>query len=278
MVEKQFFESIIRHVDKNNTEFIVIDDASPRKNDLEKLLLRVSQKGKLDMRIIYNKTNHGYPYNVNQGVDVASNNYVALATSDIFIPQGAIASMCSVLDQYPDVAVVGPTVNRTINRGYRAQAITTFNITAFSDEEYAKIENIAQRQREKPRVILDVNWVVGYFMIVRRNPFIEIGGADLRYGVGYGEETDFEVRLRRAGYRLAIDRNAFIFHGHPEKMQSYLGASMNTIPKEAAKAAVKNNLYFMKKNKLQTFLMFYDWTFRKKFKTIDGGYVKGGLE
>jgi GT2 family glycosyltransferase len=269
ITEHQFLNSLSRNSDRERTEIIVVDDASPKSSDLEKLLKKFRLKHGLNITILRNDVNMGFPYNVNLGMSAARHDYVAMSNNDIYIPRGTIDSMLSVLDTHPNIAAVGPAVNRTINKGYKGQVVISFNTTSFDEREFKKIEDIAITQRALPRTIFDVDWLVGYFMMLRKSAFKDVGGMDVKYGLGYGEEVDLCFRLKKLGYDLAVDRNAFLFHGHPEKMKSFLGASMNTVPFNAAKIAIKNNIYFTRKNGLLAQLsLFYNWNLRKTFKNI----------
>ena len=61
----------------------------------------------------------------------------------------------------------------------------------------------------------DVDHLPGGNMSFRRSVFDRIGGFDVSYGgPGLGEETDFCLRARRAGFRLIFEPRASIDHLH----------------------------------------------------------------
>ena len=61
----------------------------------------------------------------------------------------------------------------------------------------------------------DVEHLPGGNMSFRRRVFEQVGGFDVRFGgAAMGEETDFCLRARRAGFRLVFDPRASIEHLH----------------------------------------------------------------
>ncbi len=60
--------------------------------------------------------------------------------------------------------------------------------------------------------IHDVASVLGAAMAVRADTWCELGGLDEAFWPGYYEETDFCFRARRAGWRVAVARDAVVTH------------------------------------------------------------------
>lgn len=60
---------------------------------------------------------------------------------------------------------------------------------------------------------IDVDWVVGAFMLVRRAAFEEVRGFDERYRL-YFEDVDFCVRLWSAGWTVRLDPTVVVRHEH----------------------------------------------------------------
>ncbi len=70
---------------------------------------------------------------------------------------------------------------------------------------------------------VDVDWVVGACVVLRRSAFEQIGGFDERYFL-YFEDVDLGVRLAAAGYRVRFDPTVLAFHEHAAASRSRLTA------------------------------------------------------
>jgi hypothetical protein len=58
----------------------------------------------------------------------------------------------------------------------------------------------------------EVDYCSGAFLLIRRDLFEKLGRLDDAYAPAYYEETDFCMRVRRAGYRVIYDPRIEVFH------------------------------------------------------------------
>lgn len=58
--------------------------------------------------------------------------------------------------------------------------------------------------------ILDVPFLIGFFMMIRRKALEEAGGIDP--SLPGGDDIDLSMRLKDAGYRLLAERGVFVYH------------------------------------------------------------------
>jgi len=61
--------------------------------------------------------------------------------------------------------------------------------------------------------IVDIPYASGAMMLVRRQPFEEVGGFDSEFFM-YHEDVDLGLRLRLDGYQIVCDRNATAYHDY----------------------------------------------------------------
>jgi len=66
-----------------------------------------------------------------------------------------------------------------------------------------------------PDKVLDADWISGCMMLIPRAVYEQIGGFYEGFFI-WGEEWDYSIRVKRAGYRLVISTNSHIYHkvGH----------------------------------------------------------------
>lgn len=60
--------------------------------------------------------------------------------------------------------------------------------------------------------IHETKFLIGFFMAVRVDVFRKIGLLDERFTPGGNDDLDLSIRIRQAGYKLLVNRRAFIFH------------------------------------------------------------------
>lgn len=73
--------------------------------------------------------------------------------------------------------------------------------------EYGTKLNIPEEKPYEERVRLS-----GFAMLVRGYVWDEVGGMDEAFAPGYFEDDDISMRILKAGYRLLLCRNSFIYH------------------------------------------------------------------
>jgi GT2 family glycosyltransferase len=104
------------------------------------------------------------------------------------------------------VGLVGPLTNCA--SGYQ-QIEASYSDLACLDGfawEHAK-KHIGQR--------LDVDRLIGFCLLIRREVIDQVGLLDERFGVGNFEDDDYCRRARDSGWRLVVARDAYIHHfGH----------------------------------------------------------------
>jgi GT2 family glycosyltransferase len=59
------------------------------------------------------------------------------------------------------------------------------------------------------------NGLLAFFCaIIRREALDEVGMLSEEYGIGYGEDDDYCIRMRQAGWKLGIANDAWVDHDH----------------------------------------------------------------
>ncbi|MEO0071449.1 MAG: glycosyltransferase family 2 protein [candidate division WOR-3 bacterium] len=199
---------------EQDLEVIVVDNASQDYNRVQMIcqnhgarLLRLSQ-------------NLGYGAAANRGARYAQGKYLAVANPDIEFLPGAVTRLLSFLEDNPDVGVVSPQLIypdgtpqpscrrlpklRYLFAGRRSPLLRFFPGYPLAKEFlYLGID-----QAKEP---VEVESVIGAFMLFRREAFETVGGFDERFFM-FAEDLDICLRLHQKKWRVFLEPRARICH------------------------------------------------------------------
>jgi len=178
-------------------EIIVIDNGSGPET-----LARLAALN--DVRIIYNAKNTGFAFGCNQGIAAARGTHVVLLNNDVIVSAGWLEALVDVQRRHPTVGLSAPCSNH-VGGIQQVPDVPYRNIAAM--HAFAALRSIRLRGRSQR-----VARAVGFCMCIDRRVIDEIGGLDPRYGLGSFEDDDLCLRVRAAGYDIAICSDSFIHH------------------------------------------------------------------
>jgi GT2 family glycosyltransferase len=160
-------------------------------------------------RILVEPANAGFAAGVNRGARETATEYLLLVNPDSFVQRDLSARLCAWMDAHPDVGVVGPAIANP-------DGSTQASARRFPDFTTAIAGRSSWLTRALPRNPLtrhnlpyvdarsgepiDVDWVSGACMMIRRRAFDALGGMDEDFFL-YWEDADFCRRAKRAGWR-----------------------------------------------------------------------------
>ena len=178
-------------------EVVVVDDAS-----LEKLV-GLLPKGVV---LVENATNQGYVRSVNIGVGRATRDVVLLLDSDAVPVSDVFSATVEEFSQHPKLGALGfHLVDRAGNPTGATQSEPTAIGLALGQALEARLLGRWSRQNAAPFTIHSCA------IAFRRKVFLEVGGFDEGFDF-LDADTDFSMRLRRAGWDLAVSRAANVLH------------------------------------------------------------------
>jgi GT2 family glycosyltransferase len=152
------------------------------------------------VRLIQNEANVGLGRASNQGIEASSAPYVLLLNDDTLVNGPSIDAMIDFMASTPRSGAVGGTL---LNGDGSFQ--TAFNDFPSFLEEFliatrlgalVRPEYPARRGGEQVRA---VDWIGSACLLLRREALLEVGCLDEHYFI-YGDETDLQYRLTRAGW------------------------------------------------------------------------------
>ena len=165
-------------------------------------------------RFIRREDNTGYPGGVNECVNAGRSPLILILTADVFLEPQAIQNMVVAMDN-PEVGVVGtklifPTeIESPHGPGGKVQhAGLAFGI---SGKPYHIFIGWSP-DNKRVNVRRDVAAVTGACFMTRRNLWNQIGGFDLRYGLGTFEDVDYCFAIRSLGKKVMYEPTAVGYH------------------------------------------------------------------
>lgn len=156
-----------------------------------------------DLRLILNNDNIGFPAGCNQGIAIAGGDSVLLLNNDTIVAPEWLANLRQCLFSAPDIGAVGAVTNSCSN----FQSIAC---------EYGSIEEMLsfarRNNRSNAELWEDRGRLVGYCMLIKSEVIEKVGLLDEIFSPGNYEDDDYSLRIRKAGYRLILCRDAFVHH------------------------------------------------------------------
>ncbi len=194
-------ESVLRHT-RQPFELVLVDNGSTDGTPAH--LSEIARRaGPARVAVLRNESNRGFPAGANQGLAAARGRYVVFLNNDTVVTEGWLERLIEcVLHRSPRVGMAGPVTNwppsQSVPVGYRGLD---------GLDEFA-----AARRREYFGISQEVDLLVGFCVLVRREVLERIGGFDERFGPGYYDDKDLCRRAREAGYELHRVLDAFVHH------------------------------------------------------------------
>ena len=167
-----------------------------------------------DVVLVEPGLNLGYGRGVNRGAAAATyRRYLLVSNPDVVIHPGAVSALTAFLDTHPNVAVVGPQIQRPDGSIYPSQRVFPNFWLAGAHALLAPLwaNNPATRAYRSARADGTVDWVSGACFLIRRDVFESIGGFDERYFM-FAEDMALCWQVREHGHAVAAVHDAAVTH------------------------------------------------------------------
>jgi N-acetylglucosaminyl-diphospho-decaprenol L-rhamnosyltransferase len=200
-----------------------------------------------EVKIIQNSGNVGLGKASNQGIEASHGRYILLLNNDTIVNGPSFDAMVKFLDENTKTGAVG---GKLLNPDGTVQACYNFFPSLW--EDFLVNTRIGELIRPGyPAVmsgeeIKSVDWLGSACLMVRRSALDKIGLLDESYFI-YGDETDLQYRLKKAGWEVYYLPGATTIH--------YGGRSMNRWSRR--KMVLRGKLMFYQKHygSVRTFLL-----------------------
>ncbi len=182
-----------------SAEIVIVDNDSADRT--RELLSRVT-----GANVHESGENLHYLRAVNKAAGVATGRMILLLNNDAQLFPGSLEAAVRALDASADIGAVGGRIILPDGTLQEAGSIIWSDGTCLG---FAR-----GRSPDDPEVMFarDVDYCSGAFLLTPRSVFERLNGFDDRYAPAYYEETDYCVRLQKAGLRIVYHPDVVVLH------------------------------------------------------------------
>lgn len=218
---KQCLMSLDKYTDYSNLEIIVVDNASS--DDSPAYLREWAQQG--DNRIlILNPDNKGFAAGNNQGLVIATGDYLVLLNNDTHVTPGWVSSLVKHMQRDETIGLLGPV---TGNIGNEAKIAIQY---ADMDEMLIESSKFTFRHIGQ---LTPLRTAAFFCVMISRTAYDKVGLLDEAFGIGFFEDDDYCRRVEQAGFTIYCADDVFIHH--------HLSASFNKLKLETRQKLFEQN-------------------------------------
>jgi len=187
-------ESFFTHT-KVPCRLIIIDNASS--DGTREYLAALKGTDIIDLKFLLNSENIGFVKGMNQGISISDAPFVCLANNDLVFTKGWLEEIISVFESNKNIGVLNPSSN---NLGVRPGS--DVEIDAFSSALQQKFKG----------VFGEMPFCIGFCMVIRREVIKKIGGFSEEFSPFFYEDTDYSLKVLKAGYLIGVAKGAYVLH------------------------------------------------------------------
>lgn len=194
-------------------EIFVVDNAS-EEGDLQDL-----ENDCPEVTLIRNSRNLGFARAINQAIVKARGRYFLILNPDTLIFKNGVDHLVDFMEEHPEAGAAGPLLlypdgtRQPSCRSFPTPLKVFFGRTSLLTKWFPK-NPITRSYLMENRVdlkIMEVDWVMGACIILRRKAVEEVGGFDESFFL-YVEDADLCYRLRKKGWRTYFVPQARAIH------------------------------------------------------------------
>jgi GT2 family glycosyltransferase len=234
----------LRELNYPNYDIVVVDNGS---TDGSVPVLRGQYP---DVTIIENGRNLGYSEGFNAGLRCAYESgadYLLIVNNDTIVDPDVLNALVRVAETDNRIGFASGKVY-SYDEPDKLQTAGRLNHPVLLVEGLVGCGEIDRGQYDQTR---EYDFLDDIFLLVRREAYERTGGYDPNFFLYY-EETDWCVRVRRAGYKLVYTPEAKVWHKHGRSTGGVRGSTF-------AYYMTRNQIVFMRRNGLHGAFARYMW-------------------
>jgi GT2 family glycosyltransferase len=170
------------------------------------------------VRVVENERPVGFSANVNKGIEATTGEYVVISNPDAVPDEGCVRELVAFADSHPRCGIAGPRMinpDGTLQASRRSFPTVGGTIvrrtplrSLFPPLRWQRRHYLLDAPTDEP---LQVDTMLGAFLLMRRTMLQEIGGWDAGYKL-YVEDIDLSYRAMKAGWERWWVPSAVVHH------------------------------------------------------------------
>jgi len=236
--------SSIKNISNNEFKILVLDNCSVDEDRMA-LAKNISRED-----LLFLNTNTGYAGGNNQGIKYGiGHNYdaILILNPDIIIRENSIKQLSQFLVNHPEYAAIGPRILDDEKTGtiYSDGGLINLN-KAFETSHY-----IVKDENRESSILSNIDYVNGSALLLNKKAIEKIGLLNEAFFM-YFEETEWCLRAKNNGWKIAVLRDINVYHKRSKKGRLYYrNMTRNRI--WLSKKYGKNTLHFIFKTLMNSF-------------------------
>lgn len=200
---EQLIRSIFETVKDIDYEVLIVDNNS--QDDTVSRIKSISDQ----IKIISNDSNVGFANANNQAFKIATGNFILILNPDILLTeQTKLKDLCRRLQISQDIGIIAPRL--CYQDGTIQESVRGFPNLMIQMLRMMKLDRFIRNSKAYKNYMLTeldrsnenfVDWVIGAFMLIRKDVLFEVGLFDSRYFM-YMEDADLCLSLKKSGYKI----------------------------------------------------------------------------
>lgn len=213
-----------------------VDNGSDKK-DYKQMMQTFRKQFKTKIQFIRNKENAGFIKAVNKAIKITDHekNHIVIMNNDIIPPKDWDKKFVTLLQNCPEIAVVSGISSRSVQTGWKKtlKYKSTPNLDKMGPEKADMYLSSKLAGKYHYKIALPFHCTMfrpGIFTKIHEFAKTlhldppQIGfPLDETFGIGYGEDNNFAILVRRYGMKLACCLDMYILHRHNMTFKKVIG-------------------------------------------------------
>lgn len=204
------------------------------------------------IEVYKNDENLGFIKNVNLGFSKCMADYVLLLNTDCILSKNTIPKLIDHIEKNKKIGMICPISSNAAN----------LSLDIFENYSYMQMDEILYNNFKGMN--FDACTVVGNCLLITKECIQKTGYLDEIYGMGYGDETDYQFKAEEKGFLAKVAIDTYVFHKSE--------VSFGTSPEKQARLEKNREIFFSRWKEV------YDKKMEEYVKNDPIEYIKNNLK
>ena len=176
------------------------------------------------IEVYKNESNLGFIKNVNRGFEKCTQDYVLLLNTDCMLSKNTIPKLIEHMEKDKQIGLICPISSNAAN----------LSLDIFENYSYMQMDEMLYENFKGMN--FDACTVVGNCLMITKECIEKTGYLDEIYGMGYGDETDYQFKAEEQGFTAKVAIDTYVFHKSE--------VSFGTSPEKQARLDKNRKIFF----------------------------------